>query len=188
MEITLLERALQRMGGQEGATESHGILCGLLCARGEVSLPQWLALLQAPGEDHDSDMTHADEQELVAGLYRKTVACLCGKEALLELLLPEDDEALGLRSEAMAQWCSGFLYGLAAGGIKDLTVLPDDVREIVADIAEISHADLENSGEEEENAYAELVEYLRAGVTLAFELLESERESAREAAPGQTLH
>lgn len=185
MEITLLERALQRMGAQESATESHGMLCGLLCARGEVSLAQWLTLLLETGDRIDGmKLASGEEQEAVAELYRDTVDCLCRKDGLFMPLLPADDETLELRSEAMAQWCSGFLYGLAAGGIEDLTVLPEDVREITADIAEISHAGLESDGEEEETAYAELVEYLRAGVTLVFEILESERA----AAPGQTLH
>lgn len=187
MEITLLEKAFQRMGAQESAAESHGILCGLLCARGRIPLPEWLTLLRDPRETDRSggmQLASGEEQEAVGELYRDTVECLSGTEGLFMLLLPGDDEPLELRSEAMAQWCSGFLYGLAAGGIEDLTVLPEDVREIAGDIAEISHAGLESGGEEEETAYAELVEYLRAGVTLVFEILESERT----AASGQTLH
>ena len=50
---------------------------------------------------------------------------------------------------------------------------PDTVREIVADLAEIARAAVgdEDSEEESEASYAELVEYLRASTQLVHEEL-----------------
>src|SRR5690606_26274249 len=112
-----------------------------------------------------------DDRAAVAAVYDETVGRLQEADRLFSPLLPGDDEPLSVRSEAMADWCSGFLYGLGAGGIADLSVLPEDVREIAGDIIEISRAGGEGEGEEDEAAYMELVEYLRAGVTLVFEIL-----------------
>jgi uncharacterized protein YgfB (UPF0149 family) len=90
------------------------------------------------------------------------------------LLLPGDDEAIALRVQALGDWCQGFLTGLALGGIKDLQALPDNVREIANDLLEIARAhssyDLEEQ-EEDEQAYAELTEYVRVGVMLINEEL-----------------
>ena len=38
-----------------------------------------------------------------------------------ELMLPDDDESLEARVEALGTWCQGFVYGLAAGGVKQDT-------------------------------------------------------------------
>jgi uncharacterized protein YgfB (UPF0149 family) len=122
----------------------------------------------------------------VSALYEETLGRLREAESLFEPLLPDDDEPLVARSAAMALWCSGFLFGLGAGGVRDFSVLPEDVREIAGDIAEISRAGVDGGeSEEDEAAYAELVEYLRAGVTLVFEILESERSGPES---GHTIH
>lgn len=194
MDFTLLNQAFHRLGVAESAPENHGVLCGLLCARGLVPLPDWLSLMRGAPADPDapadtgSAFPAASEEDraAVTALYEDTVDGLRQADRLFSPLLPGDDEPLEVRSEAMADWCSGFLYGLGAGGIQDLSVLPEDVREIAGDIAEISHAGAEaDGGEEDEAAYFELVEYLRAGVTLVFEILESERA---EAAPDRIIH
>jgi uncharacterized protein YgfB (UPF0149 family) len=55
--------------------------------------------------------------------------------------------------------------------------LPGTVSEVLADLAQISQAGEPgaNDAEVEEDAYAELVEYLRAGVQLVYEELDALR-------------
>jgi uncharacterized protein YgfB (UPF0149 family) len=201
MNLSQLENAFEQLGAAENAPENHGILCGLLCARGSVAEPEWLSIAVAaaqpcatsgPGpaalEAAAMQTLSTAENTAVRALYDETVSHLGAGEGLFSPLLPEDDEPLSARSLAMADWCSGFLYGLAAGGIEDLSVLPSDVQEIAGDLAEISRAGMDDDGgEEDEVAYAELVEYLRAGVTLVYEILEAERGSAVDAGD-RTIH
>lgn len=195
MQLSALNQAFRRLGIASDAAENHGVLCGLLCARGEVVEEEWIALLIADSPAGDAGgaiirpsftagtaaMPMKQERALLSGLYEATVRDLGDAELVFSPLLPDDGESLGQRAEAVSGWCRGFLYGLGAGGIGDTGVLPEDVREITADIVEISRASSESDdSEEDERAYTDLVEYLRAGVTLVYETLEAERRGAAD--------
>jgi uncharacterized protein YgfB (UPF0149 family) len=93
-------------------------------------------------------------------------------------LLPDDDVSLALRTDALAHWAQGFLYGLAMGEIGRNPSLPGTVREILGDFAEISRATLSTDGdpadvyvgdEADEEAFFELHEFVRAGVQLVYD-------------------
>jgi uncharacterized protein YgfB (UPF0149 family) len=77
----------------------------------------------------------------------------------------------------LAQWCRGFLYGFGSARPLQAVKLPATVDEILRDIAHIGGAEIDvgASGEEEEEAYAEVFEYLRAGVQLVHDELFSLR-------------
>jgi len=68
------------------------------------------------------------------------------------------------------------------------SVYRGDLGEIVRDLTEITHADVDNTdtAEANESALAELVEFVRVGVQLVFDELEPLRE--RHTVPGQVLH
>jgi uncharacterized protein YgfB (UPF0149 family) len=70
-------------------------------------------------------------------------------------------------------WCTGFLYGLGTGKISNLAALPGDVGEIVRDFSEISRAGSDDSVPDEANeqAYMELVEFIRVGAQVVFDEL-----------------
>jgi uncharacterized protein YgfB (UPF0149 family) len=113
-------------------------------------------------------------------------------EADFELMLPDDDEPLEMRIEALGAWCQGFVYGLAVGGIKEDTELPEDSKELITDILEISRAGYvadneaelatdEGNSEEDEVAFMEVSEYVRMGVLLIYEELQPLQSS-------QTVH
>ena len=87
-------------------------------------------------------------------------------------MLPDDDEPLESRVEALGTWCQGFVYGLSLGGMKEDTGLPDDSKELIKDILEISRAgyvaddeaeagldaSMDGEGEEDEVAFMEVCE------------------------------
>ena len=106
-------------------------------------------------------------------------------------MLPDDDDSLTQRVNAIGDWSQGYLIGLSLGGITDFAPLPDDAREIAKDLLEISRAgtsyDLEGN-EEDENAYAELVEYLRVGVLLINEELQPTQAAPLDNESDATLH
>ena len=104
-------------------------------------------------------------------------------------LLPDDEEALNARANALALWCTGFLYGLGTGQISDLEALTGEVGEIVRDFTEISRAtgDDADADESNEQAYAELVEFIRVAAQVVFEALLPLRNQVYPAAQ-QRLH
>lgn len=65
------------------------------------------------------------------------------------------------------------MWGLGLGGIQDEAKLPGDVNEVMRDMSEISRlrfAD-QGGGNEDETAYAEIVEYVRMAALLVYEEL-----------------
>ncbi|MGH8453584.1 MAG: UPF0149 family protein, partial [Nevskiales bacterium] len=114
---------------------------------------------------------------------------LCDPESGFTPLLPEDDDALNLRVDALAEWCQGFLYGLATKPALDLNQASSELREVVSDLIQISRAGIEDDEDPDEdadeNAYTELVEYVRAGVQLIFLELRPAEEAPETAG---TLH
>jgi uncharacterized protein YgfB (UPF0149 family) len=182
MDWSLVNTALRRLGIGTDAAENHGMLCGLLCARGPDVERAWIDLLR---DEQGEAAPAATEVEAgtaawadLSRLYRETIGQLRDEGFVFYLLLPDDGQPLQLRAEAMTEWCQGFLYGLAVGGLEDYTLLPEEVREIAEDIVEISRATTDGEeGESDEAAYSELIEYLRVGVILVFETLEAERDT-----------
>jgi uncharacterized protein YgfB (UPF0149 family) len=169
-----LEDTLAETGSLAEAAEAHGSLCGALCAEGRFSLDSWLdELLQDPVQVRSV-------RGILESVYSETRQALGGESLQFEPLLPDDDEPLAGRTLALASWCQGFLYGLGTSGVHSVEELPRDVGEIVQDLTEISHASLttEEPTETDEQAYAELVEFVRVGVQLIYDELEPRRTAA----------
>ena len=169
-----IDELLKQSGAMQEPAECHGLLSALLCASDDaVSI--WLSELHP--EQHDGDLLAAEAREMLEGFAAVVKMQLQGADFSYELMLPADDEPLQGRVLALAQWCQGFYLGLGIAGINELEKLPEDSREIVKDMTEIASIESfdeqteQPAGEEDEGAYAELVEYLRVGVLLIFEEL-----------------
>lgn len=179
------EHTLQLSGGDLDAAElaeCHGLLCGLVCRESSRTANDFLRHLSAmqmvvsPGQAlHDA----------LAQVWRSTVGQLEDEDLGFRLWLPDDEEPLEQRTAALAHWCSGFLAGLGSAG--QLEVLSVEAREAIADLQEIARAELppagegEGTGEDDEVAYTEIVEYVRV-VTLMM------REDFRGPKGGEVIH
>jgi hypothetical protein len=172
-DITTLDDSLIRVDATMAAAEAHGALCGMLCARGSVELSSWLS--HVLGAAQRGDNLHELAREL-AQLHSATLEQLNDAVADFHLLLPDDEDSLEQRVAALASWCQGYVYGLAAGGISAETELPADSRELLVDFIEISRAGMDGSlGDDEEAdelAFVEISEYVRTGVLLINEELQ----------------
>lgn len=164
---TELDAALRNLGFHMGAAEYHGALCGMLCV--QKNPPGDLGLETDP----PADAAVATQAEgLLQALRSQCLESLCDPESGFMLMLPEDGQLLDRRVEALAEWCQGFLFGLAGGTQLDLNNVSSELREVVNDFIQISRAGVEDASdpdpEADENAYTELVEYVRTGAQLAF--------------------
>jgi uncharacterized protein YgfB (UPF0149 family) len=156
-------RALAARGSSVHPSEAHGCLCGALCARRDYSTAELLEEVVPDDGDRSDD-------PVLAALLVESAGALAQPDLEFQPLLPEDVE-IETRVEALASWCQGFLYGFGSAGTTGRGALPGDVDEVLADVARIAQAGAPGTDplEEEENAYAELVEFLRAGVQLVYE-------------------
>ena len=167
-----LQQALQKTVAEMTAAECHGALCGIYCASGKIELEKWLEQIF---EELDlNNVLIKEASQLLAGLFNNTQQQLNDTEADFQLLLPSDEDSLEARTEALADWCHGFTYGLAMGGLKKDHELPEDTAEIIRDMTEIARAGFESGEiiEADEEAFMHIHEYVRMGVLLITEELQ----------------
>jgi uncharacterized protein YgfB (UPF0149 family) len=172
LQVTFAEvvRVLEELGSAVPGAEAHGCLVGALCTTPHYPMERWLEEI-IPDEERRVD---DDSQQALRLLYADTLNALRGDEMDFELLLPGDEIPLGARAGGLSQWCQGFLYGFGTGqataGAPKEEDLPANVNEILNDLTHIGRASVEIEGdadnESEEEAYAEVVEYVRVGVQL----------------------
>jgi uncharacterized protein len=177
-----LDAALAGPTAPLAAAEAHGVLCGALCAVDGYRLEDWL--LEVMGEKSAG----SDTRGLLERIYSATHESLDGDLMDFAPLLPEDPEPIASRVVALAEWCGGFLYGMGVARPTGLSDVPGDVGEVLRDFSEISRADPASltEGEGDEEAYAELVEFVRAGTQLLYEELAAARRELKT--PGSALH
>ncbi|MDB9942804.1 UPF0149 family protein, partial [Pseudomonadales bacterium] len=85
------------------------------------------------------------------------------------LLVPDDETAIALRSQALGEWCSGFLAGFGLAGRFQNGDLSDDLRELLADLSNIANLDEEVPDDEaNEGDLLEITEYVRMSALLVF--------------------
>lgn len=162
------EDVLATAGSLADAAEAHGSLCGALCSMSPYRMQDWVNEILPDGT------ALSDESAAMLERVFTATANSFGEQGMeFEPLLPDDEQPLNGRANALALWCSGFLYGLGSGHISDLEALNGDVGEIVRDFTEISRAtgDDADADESNEQAYAELVEFIRVAAQVVFEEL-----------------
>ena len=168
LQVTFAEvvRVLEGLGSSVPAAEAHGCLVGALCTTQHYPMERWLEEI-IPDEDRRVD---DDSQQALRLLYADTLNALRGEQMDFEVLLPGDELPLAARAGGLSQWCQGFLYGFGTGETPKQEDLPANVNEILNDLTHIGRASVEIEGdadnESEEEAYAEVVEYVRVGVQL----------------------
>ena len=158
--IVDIAEASRRSGLAVDPPELHGALCGWLSGGGE-NAANWLAKVLA------DDALPAPEADSPLDELRKVSASQLDDRGFgFELLLPEVEDSLDDRAEALFDWCRGFLggFGLAAGARPPLS---EEAEEALHDLARLAQAAPESSGDDEdEHALAEIEEFVRVSVLL----------------------
>jgi uncharacterized protein YgfB (UPF0149 family) len=155
------------------AAEAHGMATGMLCVNEHAESGQWLTELFR----HATPVIGENKTSLVR-LFDETQRLLASDEFEFDLFLPEDDVLLREQVEALSHWCQGFLLGV--GFANSSPAWSKEVIEILKDIAEFTKLDAEVEGEEDENDFTEITEYLRSAVLLLRDELSSNT--------GDTIH
>jgi uncharacterized protein len=162
------EDTLAIAGSLADAAEAHGSLCGALCSMSPYKMQDWVNEILPDGA-----ALSEESSAMIEKVFTATASSFGEQGMEFEPLLPDDEQPLNGRANALALWCTGFLYGLGTGHISDLEALGGDVGEIVRDFTEISRAsgDEADSDESNEQAYTELVEFIRVAAQVVFEEL-----------------
>ncbi|MBK8535988.1 MAG: UPF0149 family protein [Candidatus Competibacteraceae bacterium] len=157
--------------------ELHGLLCGLLCADDGLSSDQWL---HHAGEVLAEGAELSDPvRDVLEKLLQYGIAQMQDADGSITPLLPDDDAPLNQRADALGAWCQGLLYGLGLGQAEQHGILSEESQEFLRDATEIAQVgfDTDETGEADETAYVEVVEYLRVGLLLIHSDLHSSATS-----------
>lgn len=155
-----VEEAIARHSLALSPAELHGALSGWF-AGGGADTPDWLGQVMA-----DAALPQIPAGSPLDTLRAASLAQLGDRGFAFELLLPEGDASLGERSGALFDWCRGFLgaFGLAAGANPPLS---EEGTEALHDLAGLATATAQDDGDEEdEDALAEIEEFVRVAVLL----------------------
>lgn len=182
LEFDDLQRVLIQQRALTDAAEAHGTLVGALCSMA-CSLDDWMAEILPEGR---ADFAAAAS---LRAIFESTCGALGSDSFSFEPLLPADDAPIAERAAALGEWCQGFLYGLGTGVVPDPAAMPEEVAEVLHDLTEIARveADLGDESEDNEEAYVELVEFVRVGVQLIHAHLAPLRDLPASGPP-ESLH
>jgi uncharacterized protein YgfB (UPF0149 family) len=158
LSATLLETTLKLH-----ASQVHGLISGILSGNKGDS-HAWKELVTG-GKDVPA------VQQMLDDLYAASKSQL--EEHLFEfqLVLPDDDQLLPVRAEALTLWCQGFLTGLKLAQVPVETRDESELSEAIQDLIEIAKMNYEEvvESDEDDDAYIELVEFVRVAAIFIYE-------------------
>jgi len=178
LDFDRVQTALEQLGANVDAAEAHGTLSALLIDN--AGFATWLGhtLDELPDK---GNVLAAEQLGVLEQLFEHTREQLGNEEMSFELLLPDDVDDFGMRLLALSGWCQGFLYGFGVGGASVEDSLDDESRECLSDLLEISKLGHdEETSDETEQQYFEIVEHVRVATLLLNESLSPRNPSSVE--------
>ncbi|WP_018691644.1 UPF0149 family protein [Algicola sagamiensis] len=161
-----LLKQLERNKIEAEPSEVHGLLTGMLCGGVKINSEEWLGAMS--DMINDGQAFSKEGNSLLFSVFHTSLQSLQDKELTFEPILPRDDETISERIEHLILWVQSFLVGFGLN-MTDLSTVSDDVREVVEDFAELTRLDTElEPSTESEDAYHEVVEYIRISTLLCF--------------------
>jgi len=179
-----IQSMLEESEANMSASETHGLAAGMLCVRFDADFNRWLTAVF--DTDDQLNALDDDDKQMLMALFQGTLELLEADEFIFDLLLPDDDERIGVQASALSEWCQGFLYGVAYMGVGDDKDWQEESRGILRDLMEISRLDADNTDDSDEQAFMELHEYVRVGVHMLLQELQPSDEDSDDDSP--TVH
>ncbi|MFK8051588.1 MAG: UPF0149 family protein [Woeseiaceae bacterium] len=193
-DFLLTEQLLAQLDIEVTASEADGRLTGLAAMLGPDAMLVWLQDLLS-GDDNTVDALRIERAEPLRLLAAKRLDVIEQGEGLPVLCLPDDDDDIRDRVDALAHWSTGFLSGLGEGAALRGAAAREQIQqeplsELIRDLTEITQAeiadeDLQADPEGAETAYTELVEFLRVACQLAYDNLHAMRVTQESSEPQQ---
>lgn len=143
--------------------QTHGLICGILSGNLDQTAP-WAEMVAG-------DQVASDLQAILQPLHDASLQQLEDFLFDMQLLLPDDSEPLPVRAEALTLWCQGYLTGLKLTKVQLMHREASEMSEAIHDLTEIAKMNYEEvvANEEDEEAYTELVEFVRMAIILIYQ-------------------
>jgi yecA family protein len=187
-----LDGALRRCGATWDASQTHGLLSGRLATAGAGAGFDWLEQI-LDGTDR-ADALRSECELMLGNLFGSTLRQLSERLSEFTPLLPDDEDSAAVRATALAHWCEGFLHGLVSaehGEALKKRLAEEPLADIIKDMLQITRAAADDDIDDDiDEAFTELVEYVRVATQLAYEELANFRRPVDESnnAASDALH
>lgn len=152
------------VGALNSPAELSGMLTGRLCGGNRLGNDKWLRLALEFLDLIDLEHVTINPElgRAITDMYPATLASLEDQNLSFQLLLPDDDTDLGLRLEALGQWCHGFLTGFGSSGLNGNQEFSPDAADALRDFASIVQIDNDNDEtNQQESDFFEVADYVR---------------------------
>jgi len=166
LEFADVQATLTAESIQAHSAELHGLLTGLISAGYAFEGTDYLSVI--------NDMFNNGEglpvavKNTIKQLYSETWQSLLDDSFGFQLLLPDDDESIAERANALGSWVQGFNLGFGLQQ-KDKSITNEDIKEVLSDFVDIANlSDEIDEDEATEQAYFEIAEYVKVSVLLCF--------------------
>lgn len=148
------------------ASEISGVLSGLICAGFTRESADYMHIINDLLNNGEGLPTKV--KTLVKLMFAQLWTDILDDSYRFQLLLPDDDESILERGNALSAWVQGFNLGFGLQQ-KNNAAISDDVKEVITDFAEIANlSDELEEDEDTEQAYFEIMEYVRISSLLCF--------------------
>ncbi|AMO58415.1 UPF0149 family protein [Endozoicomonas montiporae] len=166
---------LVELGGGSHPSELHGLLCGLLAGGERPGVEAWQR--QVAGMLGDEPLDEVSLQQF-AVMYESTRSQLEQGDFGIQVLLPDDEEAMEQRTEALGLWCHGFLSGFGESAANKK--LSDDLNGILHDFSEIAQIQESDESDETERFFLEVSEYVRMALLNVFAEMNADEDAGKQ--------
>lgn len=147
------------------ASEIQGLLSGLMAANIQIQPDEFVTHLIEYAGLQPAQLAEIYEKLMIllATLYESWT----GIAVDFELLLPDDDELIDERADALGAWCTAFLVGFGLSGqpTKHSEFSPD-VRSALEDLSEIAQVEIGERDDTLEKAFSDVSEHVRLSAVL----------------------
>lgn len=162
MAYQVISEIFQQHDSGCSAAEAHGIATALLCVDARADVNNWLEELFTD----EAELLEQDKAALVA-LFERTRVLLNPDETefAFDLFFPDNND-LQEHVMALSDWCQGFLWGI--GYSHSAADWSGETNGILKDMVEFTKLeyDIDESNDEDEEAFMQIHQYLRAAVLI----------------------
>lgn len=169
-----LNDALRRAGSTWDAAQAHGLLSGRLAVAGVAAGPAWVQQV-LDGTDPANASVKECETRLLH-LMQATHRDFAERLSQFMPVLPDDGNSRAERAAGIAHWSEGYLHGIVSAEAEDAVrkrLADEPIAGIIKDLLAMTRATVDDDAdrEEDEEAYAEIIEYLRTAAQIVYEEL-----------------
>lgn len=172
-----LQEELSKFGHDIVPAELQGTAYGFVSLKsGKEAQALWARHLMEEFQEHIDNPDYTGLLYMFGQLFTDAQNSLESESFAINLCLPDDEQELHKRVEALGSWCKGFMYGLGLVGEPE-TLSEPEIQDALNDLTKMMALALDPSEpEEDERAFHELVEYVRLIPAMIHQHAQSEKK------------